>query len=376
MQNKNIFTKQVAGITVGVFLLLACIVFALVLGGGQEKNESLQMSWESIPETVAGENPTQQDESAQINDNEESAETEPEQEASNQEDDREYYFVLTKVLPVYASDSISENAKATPVERLSRGDRIEWLHEGLTENQYCKIKTPAGTEGYVWFDCVASMTQAQFDERKDKVIVIDPGHQGKQNTEKEPIGPGASETKAKVSSGTRGVSTEIPENQLTLDISMKLEKALEEQGYIAVILRRSAEINISNMERAMIANAVEADVFIRIHADGSANPEANGAMTIISTGKNKYDVVKYYNESRKLAEYVLEEYTGASGIKANRIMESDIYSGINWCTVPVTILEMGFMTNPEEDRKMQDEEMQDKMVEGIVSGISKYLSDI
>ena len=371
MQNKSNLLKQIAGIAIGVFLLLACIVFAF--WGNKEENQPAQMSWESIPADSKEDSAENQEVSAQESEIFKSEEQESVQESK--EDTTEYYFVLTKVLPVYVSDSIAENAKAAPVEKLNRGDKVEWLHEGEAENQYCKIRTVSGTEGYVWFDCVDLMTQEKFDGKKDKVIVIDPGHQGKQNSEKEPVGPGASETKAKVSSGTSGVSSGVPENQLTLAISVKLEKKLEELGYTAVILRRSADINISNMERAMIANVVEADAFIRIHADGSANPDANGSMTIICTKDNKYDVAKHYEESRKLAELVLDEYTDATGIKANRIMESDVYSGINWCTVPVTILEMGFMTNPEEDKKMQDEKMQDKMVEGIASGLTNYLEE-
>ena len=217
--------------------------------------------------------------------------------------------------------------------------------------------------------------EAQMQEEASKfLIAIDPGHQGQGNFGQEPIGPGASQTKTKVAAGTRGRSTGVPEYQLTLDVSLKLRDELEERGYQVLMIRESNDVDITNAERAQMANDADADVFIRLHANGSDSSSANGAMTICQTSSNPYNS-EYYEDSKRLSELVLDEYTDATGIRRERVWETDTMSGINWCTVPVTILEMGYMTNPEEDNKMQDADFQDTMVDGIADGIEAYLEE-
>lgn len=213
--------------------------------------------------------------------------------------------------------------------------------------------------------------QEQKNPRKGYLIAIDAGHQAQGNSEKEPIGPGATESKAKVAGGTRGVVTGIPEYELTLQVSLKLRDALEEKGYQVLMIRETNDVNISNAERATVANEAGVNAFIRIHADGSESSSAAGMMTICQTPSNPYNG-ELYQQSRALADCILNQTAAATGGVKRNVWETDTMSGINWAKVPTTILEMGFMTNPSEDQQMASEDYQMKIVEGIVKGMDAF----
>ncbi len=205
---------------------------------------------------------------------------------------------------------------------------------------------------------------------KNKVIVIDAGHQGKGMSSKEAIGPGSSTMKAKVSSGTTGVFSKKKESQVNLEVALKLRKELQSRGYSVVMTRTSQNVSLSNQQRAKIGNNANAGAVIHIHCDGGPS-SATGAHTIAIAKNNPY-CSGLYNASSSLGKSVINAYCQETGIKNKGVSYRNDLTGLNWSRVPSIYIELGFLSNKEEDKKLTDSSFQNKMVKGIANGIDNY----
>ena len=114
-------------------------------------------------------------------------------------------------------------------------------------------------------------------------------------------------------------------------------------------------------------------MYLRLHADGSENISLKGASVLTSSKNNPY-TRKVQKSSEEFSKILLEEYVKATGTKNRGIQYRDDLTGTNWSTVTNSLIEMGFMSNPDEDILMSKDSYRDKIVNGITNGIEKYLN--
>ena len=206
-----------------------------------------------------------------------------------------------------------------------------------------------------------------------KVVCIDAGHQARGNSSLEPNGPGSSTMKAKVTTGATGCVTGKTESQINLEVALKLQQALQSQGYTVIMCRTSQNVDISNAQRAEIANNNHVSAFIRLHCDSSTSSSATGTLTLAPSTSNPY-CASIASESQALSKSIVNNICSVTGSRNRGVSIVDNMTGLNWSKVPVTIVEMGFLSNPQEDQLLASDDYQNKIVQGIVNGIGAYLN--
>jgi N-acetylmuramoyl-L-alanine amidase len=190
-----------------------------------------------------------------------------------------------------------------------------------------------------------------------KTIVVDAGH-------------GVPDEGAQSSDGTTEAET-------NLKIALKLQNLLEQSG-CTVILTRSDENAIYDIDsktlkqkkvsdihnRVKIGNESQADIFVSIHLNKIPQAQYDGWQTFYN---------KDSEDGQKLATAIQSSLNEAIQKENNRVAKTieNIYI-INHVEIPTTIVECGFLSNPDEEKKLLDDEYQNRLAWGIYNGIIEY----
>ncbi|EMT38259.1 N-acetylmuramoyl-L-alanine amidase [Thermoanaerobacter thermohydrosulfuricus] len=187
----------------------------------------------------------------------------------------------------------------------------------------------------------------------NKVVVIDAGHGGP-----DPGKPG---------------KYGKDEDELNLEIAQKLRELIEESGGIVVMTREDDTLSDSSLSkdlknRVVKANEVIADVLISIHLNSFSQSKYKGAQ------------VFYQNNSEKgklLAELIQQELRNTLDPDNDRMAKSsNSYYLLRNAKMPAVIVECGFMSNPEEEKLLNDEKYQYKIAWAIYKGLIHYFQKV
>ncbi len=261
----------------------------------------------------------------------------------------------------------------------------EVLYRNGYNEQWCRVVVD-NTNFYVHADYVketeppedateqdTSSEEEQDDDKKNtaKIIVIDPGNQANANAATEAIGPGSEETKKCATVGSVGSTYGTKEYELNLTYANLLKDELEKRGYEVILTRDNNNVDMSNKTRAEFANTSGASVFIRIQMNYSSNSNLKGVMAVCMPADSHYNS-NLYKDSNELSTRILQGIVEETGAANQGIYETEEMTAINWSQIPVTVIELGFLSNEDEEEKLLDDEYKEKMVTGIANGIDYY----
>lgn len=201
-------------------------------------------------------------------------------------------------------------------------------------------------------------------------IVLDPGHSKNPGTEKEKISPDSDEMKLKDTSGSVGLISKKNEYEIAMDVTLKLKELLERDGYTVVLTKDNVETPLSSIERAEVGNRENANLMIRIHCDSFSNSSAKGSSMLVPKQRG-YITKEISEKSIEYGKNIIEEYTKKTGLNNRGLQYRSDLTGFNWSKIPVVLLELGFISNPEEDKFLSSEENINTIAKGIKNGIEK-----
>ena len=187
----------------------------------------------------------------------------------------------------------------------------------------------------------------EIEEPKIPLIVVDAGHGG-------------------VDDGCLG--TGVFEKDINLQIALRVKDKLEEKGF-QVMMPRETDEYLAVEERVELANSYQADAYVSIHQN-----TYEGTDKSVNGIEIWYDGADADRDNEKLAKSVHQETIKCTGANAREAWGIADYCVTNRTLMPACLIETGFLSNPEECRKLSSSDYQDKIAEGIAAGVAQYFA--
>lgn len=178
-----------------------------------------------------------------------------------------------------------------------------------------------------------------------RIVVLDAGHGGSDP-------------------GTIGFS-KTQEKAFTLALVLKIERLFQNDPGIQIVMTRSDDTYPTLSDRAQLANRLGADLFLSIHANSVKNkPDVRGTESFY-----------YHDNSKAFADTMHQYLIGATGFKDRKVKKQS-FQVLRETTMPAALLEVGFISNQEEERIIYTEEFQDRVAQAIAVGIRAYAAQL
>lgn len=204
-------------------------------------------------------------------------------------------------------------------------------------------------------------------------ICIDPGHQENSRPVSEPVGPGLSGKTAGSGGMAQGRFTLRKESIVVLEIAMVLRDELIRQGATVVMTREREDQFRTNMERCAIAEEGGADIMLRLHCD-TRESSAKTGLSIYTPFRSDYArAVADKTAYRHIGNLLLSAIKRSAGYeltdKTGFVTLSDQFVGNNWAKMPCFLIELGHLSNPQEDYQLSHPHYQHLLAEGMAQGV-------
>lgn len=288
---------------------------------------------------------------------------------------RKIVLGILSILIVFTLNGCSNKVEKDAVEETVNSNiSEEQVEEEVSKEDSENISQEANTEEKEKVKEEKTVIAEEKNEAKDtvqKVVVVDPGHSSNGNREQERNSPDSDLMKIKDPGGAQGLVSRTPEYIVAMSVSLKLKAKLEQNGIKVIMTKTQDSESPGNIDRAEVGNKNNADLAIRIHCDSADSKSAKGASMLVPAPVGYAKDVSVV--SKKYGQIILNDLIATVGMNNRGTVERSDLTGFNWSKVPVVLVEMGFMSNPEEDTLLNSEEYQNKLAEGLSKGILNAL---